>query len=73
VLRGDQIDADSVVTANAVLLTAALVWFVAEILTCLTNPKRRAVHDFIAGTVVVKTEPLPAEAARSDNSSKELA
>jgi uncharacterized RDD family membrane protein YckC len=62
VLRGDQIDAESVVTANAVLLTAALVWFLAEILTCLTNPKRRAVHDFIAGTVVVKTASLPAEA-----------
>lgn len=34
----------------------SLVWFLAEILTCLTNKKRRALHDFIAGTVVVNTE-----------------
>jgi uncharacterized RDD family membrane protein YckC len=32
-----------------------LIWFVAEVLTMLTNPKRRALHDFIAGTVVVRT------------------
>jgi uncharacterized RDD family membrane protein YckC len=30
-------------------------WFVAEVLTMLTNRKRRALHDFIAGTVVVRT------------------
>lgn len=59
-LRGEQIDAESVIAANAVLLSAALLWFLAEILTCLTNPKRRALHDLIAGTVVVKTEPRPA-------------
>lgn len=35
---------------------AALGWFLLEILTTLTNKKRRAVHDFIAGTVVVRTE-----------------
>lgn len=32
-----------------------LLWFVAEILTMLTNEKRRALHDFIAGTVVIRT------------------
>jgi len=31
------------------------LWFVAEVLTMLTNERRRAVHDFIAGTVVVRT------------------
>jgi uncharacterized RDD family membrane protein YckC len=31
------------------------LWFVAEVLTMLTNRKRRALHDFIAGTVVVRT------------------
>ncbi|MCC6820652.1 MAG: RDD family protein [Verrucomicrobia subdivision 3 bacterium] len=31
------------------------LWFVAEVLTMLTNEKRRALHDFIAGTVVVRT------------------
>jgi uncharacterized RDD family membrane protein YckC len=30
-------------------------WFIAEVLTMLTNRKRRALHDFIAGTVVVRT------------------
>jgi len=38
------------------LLTALPgLWFVAEVLTMLTNAKRRALHDFIAGTVVVRT------------------
>ncbi len=32
-------------------------WFLAEILTMLTNEKRRALHDFIAGTVVIRPEP----------------
>jgi uncharacterized RDD family membrane protein YckC len=38
-------------------LLAALpsLWFVAEVVTMLTNDKRRALHDFIAGTVVVRT------------------
>ncbi|PKN59928.1 MAG: hypothetical protein CVU53_05735 [Deltaproteobacteria bacterium HGW-Deltaproteobacteria-11] len=31
------------------------LWFVAEVLTMLTNNKRRALHDFIAGTVVIRT------------------
>ncbi len=31
------------------------VWWFAEIVTMLTNEKRRALHDFIAGTVVVRT------------------
>lgn len=30
-------------------------WFLAEVITMLTNDKRRALHDFIAGTVVVRT------------------
>ena len=38
------------------LLTALPgLWFLAEVLTMLTNEKRRALHDFIAGTVVVRT------------------
>jgi len=31
------------------------LWFLAEVLTMLTNEKRRALHDLIAGTVVVRT------------------
>lgn len=30
------------------------VWFWSEVVVLLTNKKRRAIHDFIAGTVVVK-------------------
>lgn len=32
------------------------LWHVTELLTMLTNRKRRALHDFIAGTVVVRTD-----------------
>lgn len=31
-------------------------WTVAELITMLTNNKRRAVHDFMAGSVVVRVE-----------------
>jgi uncharacterized RDD family membrane protein YckC len=31
-------------------------WFLAEFVTMLTNEKRRALHDFIAGTVVVRAQ-----------------
>jgi uncharacterized RDD family membrane protein YckC len=37
------------------LMIIPLVWFVLEIITMLSNRKRRALHDFIAGTVVVRT------------------
>jgi uncharacterized RDD family membrane protein YckC len=33
----------------------AAVWIWSEFLVLLTNKKRRALHDFIAGTVVVRT------------------
>jgi len=40
------------------------IWFWGELIVLLTNRKRRALHDFIAGTVVVhdlpETEPEPA-------------
>ena len=32
-----------------------LLWFLAEVLTMLTNEKCRALHDLIAGTVVIRT------------------
>jgi uncharacterized RDD family membrane protein YckC len=35
---------------------ANLGWFLLEITTMLTNSKRRAFHDLIAGTVVVRTD-----------------
>ncbi len=35
---------------------AALGWFLLEIISMATNPKRRAFHDFIAKTVVVRSD-----------------
>jgi uncharacterized RDD family membrane protein YckC len=37
------------------LLLVPFLWFVAEAITMLSNRKRRALHDFIAGTVVIRT------------------
>ena len=37
------------------LMALPFLWFVAEVLTMLTNEKRRALHDFIAKTVVIRT------------------
>ena len=37
-----------------ILTWAGLSWLVLELLTMLTNEKCRALHDFIAGTVVVR-------------------
>jgi uncharacterized RDD family membrane protein YckC len=38
-----------------VLAAVPALWFIAEIVTMLTNEKRRAFHDYIAGTSVVRT------------------
>jgi uncharacterized RDD family membrane protein YckC len=35
------------------LMWAGAAWSILEVVTMLTNRKRRAIHDFIAGTVVV--------------------
>lgn len=34
---------------------AAMTWFILEVITMLFNDKRRALHDYIAGTVVVRS------------------
>ncbi len=50
--------ADSVAPTSAaawLLFALPMLWFAAEIVTMLTNAKRRALHDFVAGTVVVRT------------------
>jgi uncharacterized RDD family membrane protein YckC len=41
---------------GTILSIAGAVWFFLEIATMLTNEKRRAFHDYIAGTVVVNPE-----------------
>jgi len=40
-----------------ILTYGSAVWFLAELGTMLTNEKRRAIHDFIAGSVVVRLAP----------------
>jgi uncharacterized RDD family membrane protein YckC len=48
-----------------ILMSLSGMWWVAEIITMLTNSKRRALHDFLAGTVVVRlnleTQPVREE------------
>ena len=39
----------------SIFMTLSGVWGFADILTFLFNAKRRALHDFLAGTIVVKT------------------
>lgn len=48
---------EALVASKPFWLLSALpgFWFLAEVLTMFTNEKRRALHDFIAGTVVVRT------------------
>jgi len=44
-------------TLPGIILTyAGSGWFLLEIITMFTNAKRRAVHDFIAKTVVVNVD-----------------
>lgn len=49
-------DADSIENAASFTYAPMMMgaWFIAEILTMLTNKKRRALHDLIAGTVVIR-------------------
>ncbi|HEY2341503.1 MAG TPA: RDD family protein [Chthoniobacteraceae bacterium] len=47
-------------------------WFLAEVLTMLTNEKRRALHDFIAGTVVIRTNTLRNHAEDGNGTDSDL-
>lgn len=48
-------DTSQLINGPALLLAfASLGWYLLEIITITTNQKRRAFHDFIAGTVVVR-------------------
>jgi uncharacterized RDD family membrane protein YckC len=41
---------------------ASFFWTLSELVVLLSNKKRRALHDFIGGTVVVHTAPTPLDA-----------
>jgi uncharacterized RDD family membrane protein YckC len=51
---GENLESENAKSAYSVLTTAASVWAVADVLVFFFNDKRRALHDFLAGTVVVK-------------------
>lgn len=52
-------------TFQLFVLWASLAWFALEVLTMLSNHKRRALHDFIAGSVVMRVSSQAAQEARS--------
>jgi uncharacterized RDD family membrane protein YckC len=55
ILQGTDIFAPTTLTATDVLIvTSTFLWFSIEVITMLTNRKRRALHDFIAGSVVIR-------------------
>lgn len=54
-VRGSQPGPGSAVVVM-ILSSAGMLWFLLEVITMMTNDKRRAFHDFIAGTVVVREE-----------------
>lgn len=43
---------------SKILSYASLAWFLVELVTMLTNGKRRAFHDFIARSVVIRRQGL---------------
>jgi uncharacterized RDD family membrane protein YckC len=57
VLAGkDPLDVDAPMNAAMWIgVYGLLAWFLLELVTMLFNPRRRAVHDFIAGSVVKRT------------------
>jgi len=43
-------------STDMIFVSVQTGWIIAELLTMLTNSNRRAIHDFIAGSVVLKTK-----------------
>ena len=52
---GENLESESVKAAYTPFVIMVSIWGLADILTFLFNDKRRALHDFMAGTVVVRT------------------
>lgn len=48
------VDPESLSSYSILLVITIFIWALLEIITLLFNKKRRALHDFIAGTVVLK-------------------
>lgn len=54
----DVLDPDHETIVESVVLYMWLCWFLAEFVTMLSNPMRRAIHDYIAGSVVVRSDEI---------------
>jgi uncharacterized RDD family membrane protein YckC len=64
IIRGIDISLpENMTTVDLVIGYSAFVWFLIEIITMLTNNKRRALHDFIAGSVVTRVTNKSSEPA----------
>lgn len=55
-LLADRPEGRALGDAFALFAWVGLAWALAELVTMLTNRRRRAIHDYIAGTVVVRTQ-----------------
>jgi uncharacterized RDD family membrane protein YckC len=58
-LTPDQIEPNSPENWKNPFFVLIFIWSVADLLAVLTNDKRRAAHDYIAGTIVVKLNQNP--------------
>jgi uncharacterized RDD family membrane protein YckC len=54
-------------TLGLIFMWGGMVWFVLELATMFLNRKRRAVHDLIAGSVVVRLGAVIQPAGRSEH------
>lgn len=45
---------DKLESYNNIVSNAQLLWILIELITMFTNPKRRALHDYMAGSVVIR-------------------
>ena len=57
-LQDPLLSESSIPTLSLWIGWGGLVWSLLEIATMLTNSKRRALHDLIAGTVVVRVSQI---------------
>ena len=55
-LAGTAIDRTELNPTETVFMFLAFPWGLAEVICCLKTVKRRAIHDFIAGTVVIRVD-----------------
>jgi len=54
----DAFGADQFSLAELALFYTLIAWTIAEFITMFSNPMRRAVHDYLAGSVVVRNDEI---------------